>query len=404
MNVITKIKFKNFYNFYEEQEIDFTLGKRCTRSNFDIDLQNGSRVSSILNILGHNGSGKTNLLKVLPFLKWFLNVSSELELDEEIIFSPFGNTDEPTTIMVDYVREGIEKRYFLKLTKSTIIEETISFKNPKTNKYSYYCKRTQNKKGHAVFKTKKPETNEVDTKVFKAISKNHSIFSVIKNWDNDNKKTDPTIPLIDFANVETNINYNGKTSITSQTLFRASKWYEENQDEFENAKSFMLSLDLGIDDISLEPIEYLDTDDKIQTKILAQFSHSSAVGNFELPILNESTGTRSIFSSLTHIFRALKIGGVAVIDELDNDLHVHMLKPLIELFSDKRINNNYAQLLFSCHSPEILNHLHKHQVYLVEKDQCMSQAWRLDTVEGLRADDNLYVKYLSGALGGTANI
>ncbi|HCL16455.1 MAG TPA: abortive infection protein, partial [Pseudomonas sp.] len=48
----------------------------------------------------------------------------------------------------------------------------------------------------------------------------------------------------------------------------------------------------------------------------------------------------------------------------------------------------------------LLNHLQKHQLYLCEKrDQC-SEAWRLDEVQGLRADDNLYAKYMAGALGG----
>jgi len=404
MNVITKVKFKNFYNFHDEQEIDFTLNKRCSSSNFDISLQDGTRVSNILNVLGHNGSGKTNLLKVLPFLKWFLNSSSKLEPDEDIIFFSFGNNIKPTTITVDYVRDGLEKRYFVHLTKNSIIEETISFKNPKTNKFSYLFKRTVNDKGNTVFKIKDPITNEIKTQIYKKISKNHSIFSVIKNFNYDELEDDPTIPHIDFTNVETNINHIGKTSITSKTLFSASKWYKENQDEFESAKSFMMSLDLGIDDIMLEPIEYVGTNDKFETRILAQFKHTSPVGDFTLPILNESTGTKSIFISLTHIFRALKTGGIAVIDELDNDLHIHMLKPLIELFSDKKVNNKYAQLLFSCHSPEILNHLHKHQVYLVEKVSCISEAWRLDSVEGLRSDDNLYIKYINGSLGGTANI
>jgi len=29
----------------------------------------------------------------------------------------------------------------------------------------------------------------------------------------------------------------------------------------------------------------------------------------------------------------------------------------------------------------------------------MSEAWRLDSIKGLRADDNLYAKYMAGAYG-----
>ena len=63
-----------------------------------------------------------------------------------------------------------------------------------------------------------------------------------------------------------------------------------------------------------------------------------------------------------------------------------------------------AQLIFTCHTPEVLNRLQKHQVYLCEKhDQC-STAWRLDEVVGLRADDNLYAKYMAGALGAVPDL
>ncbi|MGP3427029.1 AAA family ATPase, partial [Escherichia coli] len=62
-------------------------------------------------------------------------------------------------------------------------------------------------------------------------------------------------------------------------------------------------------------------------------------------------------------------------------------------------NPHQAQLIFTCHTPEVLNRLQKHQIYLCEKQQQISDAWRLDEVVGVRADDNLYAKYMAGALG-----
>ena len=55
-------------------------------------------------------------------------------------------------------------------------------------------------------------------------------------------------------------------------------------------------------------------------------------------------------------------------------------------------------------SEEVLNILKKHQVYLVEKTNLHSEAWRLDEMSGIRVDDNLYAKYYAGALGATPNI
>jgi hypothetical protein len=56
--------------------------------------------------------------------------------------------------------------------------------------------------------------------------------------------------------------------------------------------------------------------------------------------------------------------------------------------------------LFTCHAVEVLNLVQKSQVILVQKDEyCESSASRLDAVEGIRSDDNLYAKYMAGAYG-----
>jgi len=100
----------------------------------------------------------------------------------------------------------------------------------------------------------------------------------------------------------------------------------------------------------------------------------------------------------------LQHGGVAVIDEIDNDLHPHLIPHLLEWFEFEHTNPHQAQLIFTCHTPEVLNLLQKHQVYLVEKRNQRSEAWRLDDMAGLRADDNLYAKYMAGALGATPEL
>ncbi|MEZ5607962.1 MAG: hypothetical protein R3E52_12790 [Burkholderiaceae bacterium] len=44
----------------------------------------------------------------------------------------------------------------------------------------------------------------------------------------------------------------------------------------------------------------------------------------------------------------------------------------------------------------MLNILHKSQVMSVEKDENNeSTAWRLDSVDGIRSDDNFYAKYMA---------
>ena len=94
------------------------------------------------------------------------------------------------------------------------------------------------------------------------------------------------------------------------------------------------------------------------------------------------------------------MGGLAVIDEFENDLHPHMLGAILELFANASTNPLNAQLIFTCHAVEVLNLIHKSQVILVQKDHnCESSACRLDAVTGIRNDDNFYAKYMAGAYG-----
>jgi len=119
-----------------------------------------------------------------------------------------------------------------------------------------------------------------------------------------------------------------------------------------------------------------------------------------LPFALESSGTQGAFVLLSRLLPVLEFGGLAVIDEFENDLHPHMLEPILDLFANPSSNPLRAQLLFTCHAMEVLNLIHKSQVMLVEKNpDCESVASRMDAVEGIRADDNFYAKYMAGAYG-----
>ena len=108
---------------------------------------------------------------------------------------------------------------------------------------------------------------------------------------------------------------------------------------------------------------------------------------------------------LKTILQVLTQGGVAILDEFDVNLHPDMVLSLFELFIQPETNPHNAQLLFSTHSHIVLSKLDKYQIILIEKNKNgVSDAWRLDEMSGVRADDNYYTKYLAGAYGATPKI
>ena len=163
----------------------------------------------------------------------------------------------------------------------------------------------------------------------------------------------------------------------------------------------MRELDLGLHTVEIEEFQQKTPQGENELIYFPYGIHQTKDQKsiIRLPFSEESSGTQSAFVLLSRLLIALAQGGIAVIDELDNDLHPHMLPKILDLFKFEHTNPYQAQLIFSCHTPEILDVLQKHQVYLVEKKDLHSEAWRLDEVVGLRADDNLYAKYQAGALG-----
>ena len=148
----------------------------------------------------------------------------------------------------------------------------------------------------------------------------------------------------------------------------------------------------------------VDENKKQKEVLMPMGVHQHDGESLEFLFTDESNGTRSAFILLGMILPVLESGGMAIIDEIDNDLHPHLLPHLIDLFKFEHTNPHQAQLIFSCHTPEVLNILKKHQIYLVQKENQESEAWRLDEVVGVRADDNLYAKYMAGAFDAVPNV
>ena len=163
--------------------------------------------------------------------------------------------------------------------------------------------------------------------------------------------------------------------------------------------------DLGLSEVRIKQEQVTDKAGNKQTLYIPMGLHQVDDQSYELMLWQESSGTRSAFVLLSKLLPILQAGGLVVIDELESDLHPHMLAAILDLFFVPEINQHNAQLIFSTHSHEVLNMLCKEQIVLVEKDAELStEAYRLDEVEGIRADDNIYAKYMAGAYGAIPEI
>ena len=167
-------------------------------------------------------------------------------------------------------------------------------------------------------------------------------------------------------------------------------WLEASSDARQWAEAQVQRSDLGI--------ESMEIADGFGDKHI-RFNHSG----LDTPVVLgfESKGTRRLVHLLPVIKFALDVTGLAVLDEIDGDLHVDMLSEILNWFRSRESNPRDAQLLVSSHHVGLLDDLVKEEVFIVEKDD--RGATRLNgaqDVRGLRRDVRLYPKYRAGVLGG----
>jgi len=206
-----------------------------------------------------------------------------------------------------------------------------------------------------------------------------------------------------FEGYKTNVVSMGRLGSLSQSIPEMTELFAKDDGLKQTAEKLLCQFDTGIDEINIKSVMMVN-EGKQQEVLLPFGVHKVGDDSFELMIYEESNGTQSAYSLLGLILPVLKNGGVAIIDELDNDLHPLLLPAIFDLFRSSHHNPHNAQLIFSCHTPEVFNLLNKHQIYLVEKYEQASEAWRLDEMEGVRNDDNLYAKYMAGAFDAIPNL
>lgn len=390
--MIRKYFFSNFYSFCERTCISLEVGQKPSPSGFDLVFSNGDRGTRVVAVVGANGSGKTQLLRPPAFLSWFIADSfNSLEPHELIPFKPHMLTpDDPTEFELFFDLGGEQYRYRLRLRTTSVLYESLAVKT--SHLFSHLFVREQQKNGEYTYKQKNFGFGEA--KAVK-LRNNVSVISAAHMQDSL-----PAGNLVDyFRDFTCNIHMMGRSHFDTGKLLGSALFYKEHDLLHTKAVKLLCAFDLGLNDVELVDKNVTDEHQGEKSIVVPYGVHQSNGREFRLSFVEESNGTQSAYVLLQKVLPVLEEGGVAIIDELDNDLHPHMLEALLDLFRFEHSNPHQAQLIFSCHTPEVLNLLAKHQVYLVEKQDQASDAWRLDEIRGLRADDNLYAKYYAGALG-----
>jgi AAA15 family ATPase/GTPase len=121
-----------------------------------------------------------------------------------------------------------------------------------------------------------------------------------------------------------------------------------------------------------------------------------------LDLKEESDGTRKVFALAGPWLAALEKGSVLIVDELNDHLHPNLVKFLVQMFHDNRLNRYNAQLIFTTHETSILTQdvFRRDQIWFTEKDEFNATTlYPLSDFSPRKGVENLEKHYLQGRYG-----
>lgn len=386
--------FSNFQSFRGRTEVDFTLSRKVTETAWMTQSSTGERVSKLMAVIGPNGSGKTALLKPMAFLGWFVGQSFQNSPDAGIPVTPhFAAMSEPSEFECVLDLDGRLWRYVLRCTPERVLHEALY---QKRERFSYVFIRDWDAATNAY--VIKQQDFGLSAQKAREVRPNVSLISWAAQFGV------PLATRMIAPYIVTNVYVLGRVPMGDQAVRDTAQHFVVHPDQQKRMETLLSAWDMGLSGVEMLEVPVANPESPDQKIWVPIGRHISRGKEFRLPFLLESSGTQSAFVLLARLLPVLERGGLAVIDEFENDLHPHMLEPILDLFANPGTNPHQAQLLFTCHAVEVLNLAHKSQIMLVEKNtDCESTACRLDAVAGTRNDVNFYAKYMAGAYGAVPN-
>jgi AAA15 family ATPase/GTPase len=425
--MILEIKIKNFLSFKDEVTFSFEATADTTLDEYYVvEPIPGVRVLKMAMVYGANASGKSNLLKVFDFIRFFVQYIPK-EKDKKTRFIPFKfdvTCDESGYIELTFFAGNQKHKYILCLDQNKVISEKL-----------YYYPGTR---PAVIFERHFDELNQISVIEFGSkikISEQAKEAIQLKTLRNMSV-------LAAFSQVNLAVPEMNKPLLWFKEQFLAmidpytnlTEYSDKHIKSDENTKKFALNFirqaDLNISNIKFEdevmevPDELLKiievgpffTDDeklrirkeKTIHREQTMFEHTITKNGLpEQHILNkdeESQGTLRYYGLSAPFFNTIENNSFLSIDEIGSALHPLLVMHFLREFLRK---SKQAQLLFTTHNLSILQEkeiLRKDAIWFTEKQDDGATIIYSMADFNFRKELSYYNAYKQGKFGAVPNL
>ena len=408
--MLLQFNFKNFKSFLDDTTLDMTAAKISEYENHLIKI-GGENILPVAAIFGSNASGKSNVIEAFEYMHMYVidsfNYGGDSSKKDKGTFlkpTPFifnsDSANAESTFEVYFIDNDDEKErtynYGFSIDAEGVVEEWLNVK-AKTAKEAnrvFYRNRKENVLDLNSFDNKTRENLaaalESEALIVSLGSKlKIDKLKLVRDWFVKNELTNFGEPI--------------QTLVLSNLL---PNNFADDENVRKNVLAYLSSFDNSIVDFKVAVIKGEKEEDN-KFKIDSVHKMTDGKGFASIPLQNESSGTLKMFALYPFLNEVLSKGGILFVDELNAKLHPLLVRVFVQMFLNKELNPNNAQLIFTTHDTWQLNSnlLRRDEIWFTEKqDNGVSQLYSLvDFVDNdgdkIRKDENYEKNYLLGKYG-----
>lgn len=391
--MIEEIKVSNFLSFKNEVVLSFEASKE---KNFEdgqvVEVAQGMRLLRLAVIFGANASGKSNLLKVVDFLRgfWF---RAHGNIDETTGAIPFlldaETPTKPSHIELRFWVENVRYWYVLEIDIHTVLSEKLYFY--KSNQPTMLFNRTL-EEGRSLI-TFNPMAVKVSSAAQESLTlkclPNMSVFAA-------RNQVNMHIPIVDEARGWMRSCLMPMVTPETQLGAEERAWTDERLRDY--LLDFIHKADFNI------------TGFTTNSEKLPLFSHTvkneRGTESYLLPSAMQSAGTLRTVGIESAIFDGLLSGSVLAIDEIEASLHPDLVEFVLQRYLSKK---SRSQLIVTTHYDPLLNTvgdlMRRDSIWFTEKDEeGATSLYSLIEFKGLNRISSFQKAYRNGRFGALPNI
>lgn len=423
--MLLRLKIKNFLSFFEETVFDMFPNPKRTSFQNHIYKEMTVPLLKQAAIYGANGSGKSNFIKAVTFIKSFVtdeDFLKKVDLDE-YKFQLAPTKQSKINFEIEFF---IKEKYFIykvEISKKTIQEslyqaglgkemDKLLFERDGANMNSDYLGNKSSAKHLLEMNThssilplnqKFPIFTGNDIKLtFEWFVKKLEIITINSTAPALIELMSKQTELLNLTNeIFKNIGLGIKEVKIANTPF--DQWVTDNKNA-KRLKQMMennpLKIDSHISGIKNNRTIFSVSIKKgvktVQEFLFEQMGQS----NFqkEMKITTQSDGTVRLLTLIPAIYEAITQQKAVFIDEIDNSIHPNLIFSLLQFFGAKQ---SKGQLIFTTHTTILINQqelLRPDEIWLTEKEDGNSKMYSVNDFK-IHNTINLENGYLDGRYG-----